>query len=110
MLASDPAIENADSLFNGQFIRAFVHELVEAKVLDGLSERDCDTFSMLAIINGAQGPAHLAWRIHQWLNGNQLDRNTDEDNPLAVCSALATALKIMIDAFAWAFAAAESKG
>lgn len=109
VIASDPGIENADSLFNGEFLRTFIRELVNARVLDGLTERDCNTFAMLVVLDTRLGPSRLAWRIHRWLEGDHLDRNTDSDNPFAVCSALASALKIMLDGFVEAFAAQDAK-
>jgi hypothetical protein len=44
ILASDPAVENSDSLLtNGESLRAFIHTLAEERVLDGLTEHDANT-------------------------------------------------------------------
>ena len=51
-LASDPAVENADSpLANGESLRAFIETLASEYVLDGLSEHDADTVSMLVMLD-----------------------------------------------------------
>ena len=71
-------------------------DMINARVLDRLSECDADTVAMLVVLDFLKGPHQLAWRIHEWLNGHTLSRD-DEDNPWAVCAALATALKVMLD-------------
>jgi hypothetical protein len=95
-IASDPNVAAPDSISGTDGVRAFVGDLIEARVLDRLSECDANTVSLLVMLDFTQGPDRIAWRIHQWLNGHTLSRE-DEVNPIGVCAALATALKILLD-------------
>ena len=58
MIASDPNVENAGSFVNGEMLRVFIAELVEQRVLDGLSEHDAKRWarwSMHPRINSSRG-------------------------------------------------------
>ncbi len=99
-LASDPAVENADSpLANGESLRAFIETLASEYVLDGLSEHDADTVSMLVMLDFLQGPRRMAWRIQSWLSDDRRVPRED-DNTWAVCSVLTEALQLYLQPFA----------
>ncbi len=87
---------SSDSTFGAEGLRAFIDDLIDARVLDGLSECEADSVAMLVVLDFLKGPHQLAWRIHEWLNGRTPTRD-DEDNPWDVCAALGSALKIMLD-------------
>ena len=70
-------------------------DMIDARVLDGVSECDADTVALLVVLDFLKGPHQLAWRIPEWLNGHTLSRE-DEVNPIGVCAALATALKVLL--------------
>ena len=95
-IASDPNVAESDSIFGAEGLRAFIGSLIDARILDGLSDDDADTVAMLVVLDFTRGPHQLGWRIHEWLNGHTLTRE-DEGNPWAVCAALASALKVMLD-------------
>ncbi|MEE2855406.1 MAG: hypothetical protein VX424_22455 [Actinomycetota bacterium] len=99
LVASTRGIYNDNDVINGDFIRAFARDIARAELLDGMSERDCDTFAMLITLDTRMGVSRIAWRIQQWLEGDCIGRDTDDDDPLAVCSALTAALKMLIDTF-----------
>jgi hypothetical protein len=103
MIASDPNVENADAAFvfaNVEVVRVFIAELVEQRVLDGLSDHDADTVGLLVTSDVLRGPAHTAWRIQDWLNpdGNSVGRR--DDDTWAVCAVLAEVLTVYLAAFA----------
>jgi len=99
ILASDPAVENADPLMNGEALRVFIDTLAEERVLDGLSEHDANTVSLLVTLDFIKGPFAMAGRIRLWLGVDRgVDREDDDD--WAVCAALAQALYFYLAAFA----------
>jgi hypothetical protein len=99
-LASDPGMVETDSIFGADGLRAFTHSLIDARVLDGLSEHDANTVTMLVVLDFPKGPAHMAWRIRDWLNpdGNSVGR--EDDNTLAVATVLTLSLGLVLSAFA----------
>jgi hypothetical protein len=101
IMASDPAVDNADSLMNGEALRIFIDTLAEEGVLDGLTDHDADTVAMLVILDFLKGPAQMAWRIRSWL-GDDRAVNREDDNTWAVCAVLAEALQLYLLAFAGA--------
>ena len=62
-LASDPGMVETESIFGAEGLRAYVGDLVEARILDGLSEHDANTVSMLVCLDFTKGPEHMAWRV-----------------------------------------------
>ena len=63
-----------DSMFGAEGLRAFTASLVDARMLDGLSEYDADTVAMLVTLDFTQGPKRMAWRLTDWLNRRQHGR------------------------------------
>jgi hypothetical protein len=53
--------------FGAEGLRAFIGDLIDARVFDGLSECDADTVAMLVVLDFLKGPHQLAWRIY--MNG-----------------------------------------
>lgn len=97
--AADPAIENHEGLFNGGFVRAFATEIADAKILDGLSEKDANAAMGYLVLDCTKGPERLAWRVQDVLNGS--DPLGCED-PCAVAAAVAKGLAGMLMAFSLA--------
>lgn len=95
ILAADPAVADAPFPFNGDGLRAFVAAVIENRIFDPLSERDSDLATMLLLLDFNSGPAQLAWNIRDWLSVRRNSRNADDT--WAIVSALAVALKIVID-------------
>lgn len=100
ILASDPAIAEADSIFGADGLRALTNTLIDARILDGLSAYDAGTVAMLVQLNFTRGPLRIAWRLTDWLkpDGNSVGRV--DDNTDAVVAALALALGLVMSAFA----------
>lgn len=98
ILASDPAVENADQLCNSGALRLYIKALADERVLAGLSEDDADTVGMLVTLDFLKGPAQIAGRISDWLEGNRFER--DDDDTWAVCAVMAEALTVYLTAFA----------
>ena len=53
-IASDPNAAESDSIFAAEGFRAFTGDLIDARVLDGLSECDADTVAMLVVLDVVQ--------------------------------------------------------
>lgn len=99
ILASDPAVMETDSIFGADGLRAFTNTLIDARILDGLSEHDANTVMMLLQLDFTRGPQRVAWRLTDWLSDHRtVDRNDDDTN--AVVAVLALALSLMLAAFA----------
>jgi hypothetical protein len=83
-IASDPGMVETDSIFGAEGLRAFTQSVIDARILDGLSEHDADTVTMLLILDFTQGPTRMAWRIQDWLNpdGNSVGREDDTHRPV----------------------------
>src|ERR1700682_1935578 len=88
-IASDPNMTETDSIFGADGLRAFATSVIDARLLDGLSEKDADTVTMLLVLDFSRGPTHMAWRVRDWLNpdGNSVGR--EDDNTYAVAAVLA---------------------
>lgn len=99
-IASDPGMTETESIFGAEGLRAFTQIVIDARLLDGLSEHDADTASMLLVLDFTQGPERMAWRIRDWLNpdGNSVGR--EADNTWAVATVLALSLGLVLSAFA----------
>jgi hypothetical protein len=54
-LASDPTMSETDSIYGAEGLRAFTTSVIDARLLDGLSENDADTVDHA-------GPT----RLHSW--------------------------------------------
>ena len=94
ILASDPAVQEADDLHNSRALRAYVNSHVDERILDGLSELDATTVSGLLGLDFLSGPRRIAGRISSVLNG---DRPVSPyDDPFAVAAVLAEALNIYL--------------
>lgn len=82
-----------DGFWTGDMVRAVAADLTAARVLDGLTDHDADTVSMLTILDAPRGFRHMAWRLTNW----PVDRQ--DDNEFAVISVLARVLAVMAAAF-----------
>ena len=99
-LASDPNMSETDSIYGAEGLRAFATSVIDARLLDGLSEHDADTVTMLALLDFTRGPERMAWRLTDWMSedGNSVGR-TDDDTA-AVVAVLALSLGLVMSAFA----------
>jgi hypothetical protein len=99
-LASDPGMVECDSIFGADGLRAFIGSVIDARLLDGLSDHDANTVALLITLDFPRGPERMAWRITDWLNedGRSVDRK--DDNIEAVAAVLALALALVLSAFA----------
>jgi hypothetical protein len=99
-IASDTGMVETDSIFGADGLRGFTQSLTDARLLDGLSEHDANTVAMLVTLDFPRGPAHMAWRIRDWLNpdGNSVGR--EDDNTPAVATVLTLSLGLVLSAFA----------
>jgi hypothetical protein len=51
--------------------------VIDARLLDGLSEHDANTVIMLLILDFTQGLERMAWRLTDWLaDSRSVDRRT----------------------------------
>ena len=80
IVASDAAVENAEQPRNSEGLRAYVYSLAEERILDGLSGHDADTVSMLVALDFLKGPARMAQRIAEWLNGGRCGTEGTDDH------------------------------
>lgn len=99
IFADDPNVWSDDEFVTPEMLMAYIDELREQKVLDGLTEYDGNTVSMLVVLDFIYGgPTRMAKRVVEWLDGEQHGRNTD--STWGVAAALTAALKVILDAFA----------
>jgi hypothetical protein len=98
-LASDPAMSETDSIYGADGLRAFTESLIDVRLLDGLSEHDANTVTMLALLDFTRGPERMAWRLTDWLaDSRSVDR--EDDDTAAVVAVLALSLGLVMSAFA----------
>jgi hypothetical protein len=99
-IASDDNVTATESIFGADGLRAFTHSLIDARILDGLSEHGADTVIMLLILDFTQGLERMAWRLTDWMNedGNSVGRK--DDDTAAVVAVLALSLGLVMGAFA----------
>ena len=88
-----------DGFINAEIYMAFVQHLTECRVLDGLSEHDANTVSMLTLLDVGRGMRHMIWRMTDWLSDNRTVERGDDDE-IAVVSVLARVLSLWTAAFA----------
>lgn len=114
ILAADPAMVANDSIYGAEGLRAFTQSVIDARLLDGLSEHDADTVAMLMILDFTKGPERMAWRLSDWLRPVKADPaagtepvsrsirsvNRHDDNDAAVICVLALAFGLVMSAFA----------
>lgn len=87
-----------DGFWTGDMVIALAVNLTAARVLDGLTEHDANTVSMLTILDVARGFRHMVWRMADWLSDKRtVDR--EDDDEAAVLSVLARVLAITAAAF-----------
>lgn len=88
-----------DNFVTGEMIEALAVNLTIARVLDGLSEHDANTVSMLTILDFPRGLPHMAWRLTDWMSENRSVGDRHDENEFAVVSVLARVLAIVAAAF-----------
>lgn len=88
-----------DGFITGEMVEALVENLIVVRVLDGLTEHDANTVSMLTILDFPRGLPHMAWRITDWMSENRSVTGRADDNEFAVVSVLARILAIVAAAF-----------
>jgi hypothetical protein len=98
MIASDTGMSETDSIYGAAGLRAFTTSVIDARLLDGLSEHDVDTVAMLVLLDFSRGPERMAWRLTDWLNGSTVGRK--DDDTAAVVAVLALSLGLVMSAFA----------
>lgn len=87
-----------DGFWTGEMVIALAENLTAARVLDGLTDHDANTVSMLTILDVARGFRHMVWRMTDWLSDKRtVDRQ--DDNEGAVISVLARVLAVTTAAF-----------
>lgn len=88
-----------EGFLTADMLRAFANDLTAARILDGVTDHDADTVSMLVLIDFLRGPQRMAWRLTDWLSDNRsVDRQDDDE--IAVVSVLARVLSMYCAAFA----------
>lgn len=100
IFATDPNVANAGPLVNGEALLAFISTLADEGVLDGLTEHDADTVSMLVTLDFLRGPRRLVWRIESWWLGGDRPGDREDDDTFAVCAVLAEAVRLLLAGFA----------
>jgi hypothetical protein len=60
IIADDPNMRESDSIYGADGIKAFAQSVIDARLLDGLSEHDADTVAMLIMLDFTRGPS--GWR------------------------------------------------
>jgi hypothetical protein len=99
ILASSPNIQDNPPLVSGDGLRAFTESIAGQRVLDGLTDKDADTVSMMLSLDFFDGPARIAARIQEWICGDH-GLWAEDDNTWAVCAAMTAALKILLTGLA----------
>lgn len=67
ILAEDENVAAAELPFNGEGLRAFTADLIDARALDGLTEHDADWVAMLTCFDFCRGLPRFGWRISDML-------------------------------------------
>lgn len=81
-----------DGFMTAEILVAFTEHLAMLRVLDGLTEHDADTVSLLVLLDIIKGVPRMAWRLTDW---TAEDRSVDrEDDNQAVVSVLARVLSV----------------
>jgi hypothetical protein len=82
-------------LFGPEGLRAYAVSLVDARVLDGLSDPDANAVTLATLYGGfINCPHRLLYSIEDALD--DYDNRARHDSPLGVCAALSSALNILV--------------
>jgi hypothetical protein len=108
IISIDPSVINAPLPYNTEGIMAFASSVCEARLLDGMTDHDCDTVSMLTLLDFMRGVPKMAWRLTDWMSDTP-SADRQDDDPNRVLHALAGILTMTLHAFVRP-SSAESEG
>jgi len=102
ILADDENVAAVELPFNGQGLRAFAADLIDARALDGLSDLDADWVGMLACFDFCRGLPRFGWRINDMLSKEPTFTPGAEgfDNEIAVLRAYVKIFGALLEPFA----------
>lgn len=99
VLASDDNLASAKPPYNAEGLLAFVDSMAQLRLLDGLSEYDCNTIGLICTLDFLQGPRRMAWRIWDMLADEPQTPTRNHDNEIAVIHAMAGILRMVVGAW-----------
>jgi len=99
LLAADENLGAGEPLYNAEGLIAFADSVAQLRLLDGLSEYDANTVSLLVALDFIQGPRRMAWRIWDMHLDNPQTPQRDHDNEIAVIYAIVGILHMVLGAW-----------
>lgn len=99
MVAADETLCGAEPPYNGEGLLAFVESVAELRLLDGLSDYDAATVTLLVTLNFLQGPRRMAWRIWDMLGDRPQTPARKHDTEAAVIDSMVGILRMVIAPF-----------
>lgn len=99
VLASDDNLVSAEVPYNAEGLLAFVDSIAQLRLLDGLSEYDCNTIGLICTLDFLQGPRRMAWRIWDMLTDEPETPTRKHDNEIAVIHAMVGILRMVVGAW-----------
>jgi hypothetical protein len=98
-LAADEALIGAEPPYNSEGLIAFADSIAQLRLLDGLSEYDCNTIELLVTLDFPRGPRRLAWRIYDMLTDEPQTPIRNHDDEVAVIYSMVGILRMLIGAW-----------
>ncbi|WP_304106389.1 hypothetical protein [Mycolicibacterium bacteremicum] len=99
VLASDPSMVGGEPPYNADGIRAFAKTVEQLRLLDGLTDYDANTVSLLVALDFIQGPRRMAWRVWDMLTDAPQTPHRDHDDEIAVVHTMVGILHMVIGAW-----------
>lgn len=99
LLATDENLVAGDAPYNAEGLIAFAESVGQLRLLDGLSDYDANTVSLLVALDFIQGPRRMAWRIWDMHLDDPQTPQRDHDNEIAVIHALVGILHMVLGAW-----------
>lgn len=99
VLAADEQLVATEPPYNAEGLLAFVDSIAHLRLLDGLSEYDCNTIALIFTLDFLQGPRRMAWRIWDMLTDEPQTPTRKHDNEIAVIHAMVGILRMVVGAW-----------
>ncbi|QZT56733.1 hypothetical protein [Mycolicibacterium austroafricanum] len=82
LLAADENLVAGEPPYNAEGLIAFAKSVAQLRLLDGLSDYDANTVSLLVALDFIQGPRRMAWRIWDMHLDNPQTPQREHDNEI----------------------------
>ena len=99
ILAADDNLASGEPPYNAEGLLAFAASVEQLRLLEGLSDYDANTVSLLVCLDFIQGPRRMAWRLWDMLGDEPQTPERDHDNEIAVIHAIVGILQMVLGAW-----------